>query len=175
MSERNEWEDQTFDHRWSRRRGLLRTKTMVVSRGGHATRQQIKMGADCIKINVCGADHPDRHTPETPFWQEMTFEEIFRLNFDEPPPGFKVSDSNEEIVKFEEIPDSSLAHMTAFLTELVARGVDAVFIPVEVDAPSDTDVAGAASGIVHRCPFLQAGAYVVPPGIVRVPPYRAHL
>ena len=41
-----------------------------------ATRQQIKMGADCIKINICSGAHANRHTPETPFWQEMTFEEM---------------------------------------------------------------------------------------------------
>jgi len=41
-----------------------------------ATRHQIKMGADCIKINICSGAHPNRHTPEEPFWQEMTYEEI---------------------------------------------------------------------------------------------------
>jgi len=41
-----------------------------------ATRHQIKMGADCIKINICSGAHPNRHTPEEPFWQEMTFEEM---------------------------------------------------------------------------------------------------
>ncbi len=41
-----------------------------------ATRHQIKMGADCIKINICSGAHANRHTPEQPFWQEMTFEEM---------------------------------------------------------------------------------------------------
>lgn len=41
-----------------------------------ATRHQIKMGADCIKINICSGAHANRHTPEVPFWQEMTFEEM---------------------------------------------------------------------------------------------------
>jgi imidazolonepropionase-like amidohydrolase len=41
-----------------------------------ATRHQIKMGADCIKINICSGAHANRHTPEEPFWQEMTFEEM---------------------------------------------------------------------------------------------------
>jgi imidazolonepropionase-like amidohydrolase len=41
-----------------------------------AARHQIKMGADCIKINICSGAHANRHTPEEPFWQEMTFEEM---------------------------------------------------------------------------------------------------
>jgi len=41
-----------------------------------AARHQIKMGADCIKINICSGAHANRHTPEEPFWQEMTYEEI---------------------------------------------------------------------------------------------------
>jgi imidazolonepropionase-like amidohydrolase len=41
-----------------------------------ATRHQIKMGADCIKINACSSAHRNRHTPDEPFWQEMTFEEM---------------------------------------------------------------------------------------------------
>jgi len=41
-----------------------------------ATRYQIKMGADCIKINACSSAHRNRHTPDEPFWQEMTFEEM---------------------------------------------------------------------------------------------------
>jgi imidazolonepropionase-like amidohydrolase len=41
-----------------------------------ATRHQIKMGADCIKINICSGAHANRHTPEQPFWQEMTYEEM---------------------------------------------------------------------------------------------------
>jgi len=39
------------------------------------TRYQIKMGADCIKINICSGAHADRRKPE-PVWQEMTFEEM---------------------------------------------------------------------------------------------------
>jgi len=41
-----------------------------------AARYQIKMGADCIKINACSSAHRNRHTPDEPFWQEMTFEEM---------------------------------------------------------------------------------------------------
>jgi imidazolonepropionase-like amidohydrolase len=41
-----------------------------------AARHQIKMGADCIKINACSNAHRSRHTPDEPFWQEMTFEEM---------------------------------------------------------------------------------------------------
>ena len=41
-----------------------------------AARQQIKMGADCIKINICSSSHKNRHTPEEPFYQEMTFDEM---------------------------------------------------------------------------------------------------
>jgi imidazolonepropionase-like amidohydrolase len=41
-----------------------------------AARYQIKMGADCIKINACSSAHRNRHTPDEPFWQEMTFDEM---------------------------------------------------------------------------------------------------
>jgi imidazolonepropionase-like amidohydrolase len=41
-----------------------------------AARYQIKMGADCIKINISSGAHPDRHKPEEPVWQEMTLEEM---------------------------------------------------------------------------------------------------
>lgn len=41
-----------------------------------AVRHQIKMGADCIKINACSSSHKDRHNPDEPYYQEMTFEEM---------------------------------------------------------------------------------------------------
>ena len=41
-----------------------------------AARHQIKMGADCIKINICSSSHKDRHNPDEPYYQEMTFEEM---------------------------------------------------------------------------------------------------
>jgi imidazolonepropionase-like amidohydrolase len=41
-----------------------------------AARHQIKMGADCIKINICSSSHKDRHNPDAPYYQEMTFEEM---------------------------------------------------------------------------------------------------
>jgi len=41
-----------------------------------ATRHQIKMGADCIKINACSSGHKNPHNPQEPYYQEMTFEEM---------------------------------------------------------------------------------------------------
>ncbi|MBI5877261.1 MAG: amidohydrolase family protein [Chloroflexi bacterium] len=41
-----------------------------------AARHQIKMGADCIKINACSGAHRNRHKPDEPFAQEMTLEEM---------------------------------------------------------------------------------------------------
>jgi imidazolonepropionase-like amidohydrolase len=41
-----------------------------------ATRHQIKMGADCIKINACSSGHKNPHKPDEPYYQEMTFDEM---------------------------------------------------------------------------------------------------
>ena len=41
-----------------------------------AARQQMKMGADCIKINACSGAHRNRRRPNEPYAQEMTFEEM---------------------------------------------------------------------------------------------------
>ncbi|MHC4247758.1 MAG: acyl-CoA dehydratase activase-related protein [Planctomycetota bacterium] len=65
-------------------------------------------------------------------------------------------------------PCRPAAGLRAEAAELAASGVDAVFVPVEVDAPAGTDAGGAPRGIVYRCPFLQAGAHLVPPDVARV-------
>jgi imidazolonepropionase-like amidohydrolase len=41
-----------------------------------AARQQIKMGADGIKISICSSSHTDPHKPGEPFYQEMTYKEM---------------------------------------------------------------------------------------------------
>jgi imidazolonepropionase-like amidohydrolase len=41
-----------------------------------AARHQMKMGADCIKINACSGAHRNRRKPDEPYYQEMTFEEM---------------------------------------------------------------------------------------------------
>jgi len=41
-----------------------------------ATRHQIKMGADCIKINACSSGHKNPRKPDEPYYQEMTFDEM---------------------------------------------------------------------------------------------------
>jgi predicted nucleotide-binding protein (sugar kinase/HSP70/actin superfamily)/activator of 2-hydroxyglutaryl-CoA dehydratase len=52
---------------------------------------------------------------------------------------------------------------------LGALHVDGIFLPVEVDAPARAErTDGAPSGVVYRCPFLQAGAHLVgAAGVVR--------
>ena len=65
-------------------------------------------------------------------------------------------------------PCGPAAALVGEVAALAEQGVDAVFVPVEVDADTETEAEASGSGIVYRCPFLQAGAHLVPPGIVRV-------
>lgn len=41
-----------------------------------AARQQLKMGADFIKINICSSSHKDPRNPDEPYYEEMTPEEM---------------------------------------------------------------------------------------------------
>jgi len=65
-------------------------------------------------------------------------------------------------------PCGPAAALVSEVAGLAAEGVEAVFVPVEVDAGTGAKAEASGSGIVYRCPFLQAGAHLVPPGIVRV-------
>jgi predicted nucleotide-binding protein (sugar kinase/HSP70/actin superfamily) len=68
-------------------------------------------------------------------------------------------------------PCTPAIELRAEAEALVAEGVDAVFLPVEVDAPPPVvPDDGKPAGVVYRCPFLQAGAHLVGVGVPVVRP-----
>jgi len=130
------------------RERLLREHTPLRARGRALARMGLPLS---LHMSDCA-----------PFWASFLVELGFEVVTLERPPEMRLAVPAAQRTAGE--PCGAAVALRAETEALAHSGIDAIFLPVEVDAPS------AGPGVAYRCPFVQAGAYLCGSGLQVVRP-----